>query len=114
MTDENGVTTDYGYDEAGQQTSVTEPAVSSETGGGTPVSVRPVSMTGYNTFGEDTESSDPLGKVVTTAYDAEGQESSTTMPDYTPPGASAPITAATWNEYNKLGQVTAEVDPLSS
>ncbi|MFJ2416133.1 LamG-like jellyroll fold domain-containing protein [Streptomyces brevispora] len=112
MTDENGVTTDYGYDEAGQQTSVTEPAVSSETGGGTPVSVRPVSMTGYNTFGEDTESSDPLGNVVTTAYDAEGQESSTTMPNYTPPGASAPITAATWNEYNKLGQVTAEVDPL--
>ncbi|MBW5251788.1 Teneurin-1 [Streptomyces sp. P01-B04] len=112
MTDENGVTTDYGYDEAGQQTSVTEPAVNSETGGGTPVSVRPVSMTGYNTFGEDTESSDPLGNVVTTAYDAEGQESSTTMPNYTPPGASAPITAATWNEYNKLGQVTAEVDPL--
>nr|WSW68819.1 polymorphic toxin type 24 domain-containing protein [Streptomyces sp. NBC_00995] len=112
MTDENGVTTDYGYDEAGQQTSVTEPAVNSETGGGTPVSIRPVSMTGYNTFGEDTESSDPLGNVVTTAYDAEGQESSTTMPNYTPPGASAPITAATWNEYNKLGQVTAEVDPL--
>ncbi|MET7647400.1 LamG-like jellyroll fold domain-containing protein [Streptomyces sp. NPDC005426] len=112
MTDENGVTTDYGYDEAGQQTSVTEPAVNSETGGGTPVSVRPVSMTGYNTFGEDTESSDPLGNVVTTAYDAEGQESSTTMPNYTPPGAPAPITAATWNEYNKLGQVTAEVDPL--
>ncbi|MEU9948819.1 LamG-like jellyroll fold domain-containing protein [Streptomyces sp. NPDC047939] len=112
MTDENGVTTDYGYDEAGQQTSVTEPAVNSETGGGTPVSVRPVSMTGYNTFGEDTESSDALGNVVTTAYDAEGQESSTTMPNYTPPGASAPITAATWNEYNKLGQVTAEVDPL--
>ncbi|MFJ2704355.1 LamG-like jellyroll fold domain-containing protein [Streptomyces sp. NPDC087428] len=112
MTDDNGTTTDYGYDEAGQQTSVTEPAVSSETGGGTPVTVRPVSMTGYNTFGEDTESSDALGNVVTTAYDAEGQESSTTMPNYTPPGASAPITAATWNEYNRLGQVTAEVDPL--
>ncbi|THA22997.1 Teneurin-1 [Streptomyces sp. A1277] len=112
MTDENGVTTDYGYDEAGQQTSVTEPAVSSETGGGAAVTVRPVSMTGYNTFGEETESSDPRGNVVTTAYDAEGQESSTTMPNYTPPGASAPITAATWNEYNKLGQVTAEVDPL--
>ncbi|MDQ0795939.1 LamG-like jellyroll fold domain-containing protein [Streptomyces sp. B1I3] len=112
MTDENGATTDYGYDEAGQQTSVTEPAVSSETGGTAAVTVRPVSMTGYNTFGEDTESSDPLGNVVTTAYDAEGQESSTTMPGYTPPGASAPITAMTWNEYNKLGQVTAEVDPL--
>ncbi|MFE6978426.1 LamG-like jellyroll fold domain-containing protein [Streptomyces sp. NPDC057682] len=114
MTDENGATTDYGYDEAGQQTSVTEPAVASETGGGTPVTVRPVSMTGYNTFGEETESSDPLGNVVTTAYDAEGQESSTTTPNYTPPGATAPITATAWNEYNKLGQVTAEVDPLGN
>ncbi|MFJ1616804.1 LamG-like jellyroll fold domain-containing protein [Streptomyces sp. NPDC088249] len=112
MTDENGDTTDYGYDEAGQQTSVTEPTVDSESAGGKPVAIRPVSMTGYNTFGEDTETSDPLGNVTVTAYDAEGQESSTTMPDYTPPGATAPITATAWNEYNKLGQVTAEVDPL--
>ncbi|MEW2634830.1 LamG-like jellyroll fold domain-containing protein [Streptomyces sp. NPDC048389] len=114
MTDPNGVTTDYGYDEAGQQTTVTEPAVNAEQNGGTPVSVRPVSMTGYNTFGEPTESSDPLGNVVVTAYDAEGQESSTTMPNYTPPGSTTPITATAWNEYNKLGQVTAEVDPLGN
>ncbi|MFD7320817.1 LamG-like jellyroll fold domain-containing protein [Streptomyces sp. NPDC059875] len=114
MTDTNGNVTDYGYDEAGQQTSVTEPAVNAEQNGGTPVSVRPVSMTGYNTFGEETESSDPLGNVVVTAYDAEGQESSTTSPDYTAPGSSTPIKATAWNEYNKLGQVTAEVDPLGA
>lgn len=114
MTDANGNTTDYGYDDAGQQTTVTEPAVNAEQNGGTPVSVRPVSMTGYNTFGESTESSDPLGNVVVTAYDAEGQESSTTSPNYTAPGATAPITATAWNEYNKLGQVTAEVDPLGA
>ncbi|MCY0934721.1 LamG-like jellyroll fold domain-containing protein [Streptomyces sp. H34-S4] len=114
MTDANGSTTDYGYDEAGQQTTVTEPTVNAEQNGGTPVSVRPVSMTGYNTFGEPTESSDPLGNVVVTAYDAEGQESSTTSPNYTAPGASTPITATSWNEYNKLGQVTAEVNPLGA
>ncbi|MFE4264631.1 LamG-like jellyroll fold domain-containing protein [Streptomyces sp. NPDC056883] len=114
MTDANGSTTDYGYDEAGQQTTVTEPTVNTEQNGGTPVSVRPVSMTGYNTFGEPTESSDPLGNVVVTAYDAEGQESSTTSPNYTAPGASTPITATSWNEYNKLGQVTAEVDSLGA
>ncbi|MEU2155708.1 LamG-like jellyroll fold domain-containing protein [Streptomyces sp. NPDC019396] len=114
MTDANGNTTDYGYDEAAQQTTVTEPAVNAEQNGGTPVSVRPVSMTGYNTFGEATEVSDPLGNVTVTAYDAEGQESSTTMPDYTPAGSSTPITARAWNEYNRLGQVTAEIDPLGN
>ncbi|MFD7446442.1 LamG-like jellyroll fold domain-containing protein [Streptomyces sp. NPDC059909] len=113
MTDANGSTTDYGYDEAAQQTIVTEPTVNAEQNGGTPVSVRPVSMTGYNTFGEATEVSDPLGNVSVTAYDAEGQESSSTMPNYTPPGGT-PITATAWNEYNKLGQVTAEVDPLGN
>ncbi|MEU2234318.1 LamG-like jellyroll fold domain-containing protein [Streptomyces vietnamensis] len=114
MTDANGNTTDYGYDESGQQTSVTEPVVNAEKDGGAPVALRPVSMTGYNTFGEPTESSDPLGNVETTAYDGEGQESSTTSPDYLAPGATTPIKATSYNEYNKLGQVTAEVDPLGN
>ncbi|MCK1820394.1 Teneurin-1 [Streptomyces sp. XM83C] len=114
MTDVNGNTTDYGYDEAAQQTTVTEPVVNAETNGGPATPVRPVSMTGYNTFGEVTETSDPNGNVVVTAYDAEGQETSTKLPDYTPPGSTTPITAVSWNEYNKLGQVTAEVDPLGN
>ncbi|MEW1721105.1 LamG-like jellyroll fold domain-containing protein [Streptomyces sp. NPDC093109] len=114
FTDPNGTTTEYGYDEAAQQTTVTEPAVQAEQNGGTPVTVRPVTMTGYNTFGEDTETSDPLGNVSVTTYDAEGQETSTTLPDYTPPGASAPIRAVYRNEYNKLGQVTAENDALGN
>ncbi|MFC3578469.1 LamG-like jellyroll fold domain-containing protein [Streptomyces yaanensis] len=113
-TDAVGNTTDYGYDEAAQQTTVTEPVVNAETGGGTPTAVRPVSMTGYNTFGEVTEASDPLGNVTVTAYDAEGQETSTKLPNYTAPGSTTPITATSWNEYNKLGQATAEVDPLGN
>ncbi|MFD9795021.1 LamG-like jellyroll fold domain-containing protein [Streptomyces sp. NPDC059070] len=114
VTDANGNTTDYGYDESGQQTSVTEPAVNAEQNGGTPSSVRPVSLTGYNTFGEQTESSDPLGNVTVTAYDGEGQEASTTLPDYTAPGAPAPVKPVSWNEYNHLGQVSAEVDALGN
>ncbi|MEV6547817.1 LamG-like jellyroll fold domain-containing protein [Streptomyces sp. NPDC051597] len=114
MTDAGGNTTDYGYDESGQQTSVTEPAVNAEQNGGTPASVRPVALIGFNTFGEQTESSDPLGNVTVTAYDGEGQESSTTLPDYTPPGATAPIKAVSWNEYTHLGQVSAEIDPLGN
>ncbi|WP_251067262.1 LamG-like jellyroll fold domain-containing protein [Streptomyces sp. ISL-36] len=112
-TDENGNVTDYGYDEAGQQTSVTEPAVNAEQNGGTPVSIRPVSMTGYNTFGETTETSDTLGNVTVMAYDAEGQETSTRLPDYTPQGGTT-IQATSWNEYNRLGQLSAEVDTLGN
>ncbi|WP_240118379.1 LamG-like jellyroll fold domain-containing protein [Streptomyces sp. MUM 2J] len=114
ITDADGDVTDYGYDEAGRQTSVTEPTVQAEQEGGTPVSVRPVSMTGFNTFGEATEQADPLGNVTVRAYDADGQETSTTAPAYTAPGSATPITATSWNEYNKLGQVTAEVDPLGN
>ncbi|WP_258053256.1 LamG-like jellyroll fold domain-containing protein [Streptomyces sp. Ru72] len=114
MTDPNGNTTDYGYDEAAQQTTVTEPVVNAETNGGAATAVRPISMTGYNTFGEVTETSDPNGNVTVTAYDAEGQETSTRLPDYTPPGSTTPITATSWNEYNDLGQVTAEVDALGN
>ncbi|WP_236245278.1 LamG-like jellyroll fold domain-containing protein [Streptomyces sp. CC210A] len=114
ITDPNGHTTDYGYDEVGQQSTITEPAVQVEQDGGAPVTVRPVSMMGYNTFGEQTEVSDALGNVTVTAYDAEGQESSVTMPNYTPPGSTTPITATAWTEYNSLGQVTAEVDPMGN
>ncbi|WP_240138973.1 LamG-like jellyroll fold domain-containing protein [Streptomyces sp. MUM 178J] len=114
MTDPNGITTDYGYDEGGQQTTVTEPAVNAEQEGGTPVTVRPVTMIGYNTFGERTEVSDPLGNVSVTTYDAEGQETSVKLPNYTPPGSATPIEAMAWTEYNSLGQVTAEVDPLGN
>nr|WSX51533.1 LamG domain-containing protein [Streptomyces sp. NBC_00974] len=113
-TNANGFTTDYGHDEAGRQTTVTEPLISTEQNGGTPVSVRPVSMTGYNTFGEQTEASDPLGNVVVTAYDAEGNETSTTAPNYTAPGSSTPITATAWKEYDASRQLTAEVTPLGA
>ncbi|MFI1657746.1 LamG-like jellyroll fold domain-containing protein [Streptomyces sp. NPDC020472] len=114
VTDANGNVTDYGYDESGQQTSVTEPLVNAEKNGAAAEALRPVTMTGYNTFGEPTESSDPFGNVDVTAYDAEGQESSTTSPDYLAPGATTPIKATSYNEYNKLGQVTAEVDALGN
>ncbi|MFF8608780.1 LamG-like jellyroll fold domain-containing protein [Streptomyces sp. NPDC015346] len=113
-TDANGSVTDYGYDEAERQTSVTEPAVNAEQNGGAPVSVRPVSMTGYNTFGEMTETSDNLGNVTVMAYDAEGRETSTTLPAYTPPGGTTAIQATSWNEYNRLGQLSAEVDELGN
>ena len=40
MTNPDGITTSYSYDEAGQQTVVTGPPVATETGGGAPVVAR--------------------------------------------------------------------------
>ena len=51
-------------DEAGRPVVETGPAVPSQTGdGGAPVTANPVSMIGYDTFGDQTESSDPDGNV---------------------------------------------------
>ncbi|WP_232241240.1 LamG-like jellyroll fold domain-containing protein [Kutzneria sp. 744] len=112
-TDPEGNTTSYSYDEAGHLAVTTSPVVSTERNGGTPVQVHPVSMTGYNAFGEATEHDDPNGNVTTTAYDAEGRPVSVTSPNYTPPGATTPITAVTVKSYDKLGNLVQVSDPLN-
>ena len=81
--------------------------MAAETGGGTPVVARPVTTTGYDTFGEVAESKDPDGNVTTDGYDADGRQVSQTLPAYTPPGASTPVTGTSTTTYNALGQLTA-------
>jgi len=49
--DPRGHTTDYGLDEAGRVAVVTQPAVLTEFDGGAQLLTRPVSYTGYDTFG---------------------------------------------------------------
>jgi RHS repeat-associated protein len=114
VTDPNGNTTTYAYDEAGQEVVTTAPAVMTETNGGTPVLTRAVSYTGYDTFGEDTESKDPNGNVTVTAYDAAGRDVSTTLPSYTPPDTGTPVMPVVKKEYDPLGQVISETDPLGN
>ncbi|REH51886.1 RHS repeat-associated protein [Kutzneria buriramensis] len=111
-TDPDGNTTNYSYDEAGHLAVTTSPVVSVEHNGGTATQVHPVTMTGYNTFGEATERDDPNGNVSTTVYDAAGRPVSITQPNYTPPGGS-PITAVTVKTYDKLGNLVQVSDPLS-
>jgi RHS repeat-associated protein len=115
-TDPNGNTTSYAYDEAGQLAQTTEPAVSAtvySTSSGAPVTqnAHPVSTTGYNTFGDKTESQDPNGNTTTYTYDADGQLTSGTDPSYTPPGSAA-VTPLTTYQYDPNGQLTKQTDPL--
>jgi len=113
-TDPNGNVTHYSYDEAGNLAVTTEPTVTTQVYLGSATPTVPVTMDGYNTFGEKVESSDANGNVTRTAYDAAGRPVSQTAPPYTPPGSSTQITAVSSTAYNGLGQVTSATDPLGN
>jgi RHS repeat-associated protein len=114
MTDPNGNTTSYLYDEVGKLAQVTAPAIATETGGGSPVTAHPITTYGYDTFGDRVSAEDPNGNIATTNYDAAGHPVSQVLPSYIPPGSSGPITATTSRTYNNLGEVTSLTDPLGN
>jgi RHS repeat-associated protein len=114
VTDPNGNTTSYIYDEAGKLAQVTGPAVATEVGGGAPVQAHPITSYGYDTFGEQVSAEDPNGNITTTNYDADGRQVAVTLPPYTPPGATAPITATSTRTYDHIGEVTSVTDALGS
>ncbi|MGW5196736.1 LamG-like jellyroll fold domain-containing protein [Streptomyces spiralis] len=111
MTDAEQHTTDYAYDEAGNLAVTTAPAVQAEPDGTTATTVRPVTTSGFNTFGEGVEEQDPGGLVTTTAYDAEGNKVSETLPPYTPAGASTPNAGTTVYTYDSEGNQTSVTTP---
>jgi RHS repeat-associated protein len=112
VTDPNGNITNQTYDEAGHLAQQIDPTVNTETGGATPTATRPITTTGYNTFGETAETQDADGNTSTYGYDADGRLTTTTLPPYTPPGATTAITPTSTKAYNSLGQVTSQTDPL--
>lgn len=61
------------------------------------MTARPVTATGYDTFGETAETEDPDGSVTDYGYDADGRHDSQTLPSYSMPTPllpqSSPITA---------------------
>ena len=114
-TDPDGVTATYAYDEAGRQATVTEPQIAVQNGsGGTPTVAKATTATGYDTFGDVTETRDENGNVTDYAYDLDGRQTSETLPPYTPPSGSSSITAPSKTTYDYLGQVTKATDPLGN
>jgi RHS repeat-associated protein len=115
VTDPAGHITTVANDEAGRAVVQTDPAVASQIGdGGAPVTASPVTMTGYDTYGDQVESADADGNVSKTAFDQDGQVTSVTNPSYTPLGAGAPVDGTTTTAYNNLGEKTSTTDPVGN
>jgi RHS repeat-associated protein len=113
-TDPAGNTERVASDEAGRAVVTTLPAVPTQLGPADPVMANPVTMTGYDTFGEQVESADADGHVTTAAYDTGGQKVSVTDPTYTPPGASTPVAGTIRMTYTSTGQPASVTDPLGN
>ncbi|MFD4602086.1 LamG-like jellyroll fold domain-containing protein [Streptomyces sp. NPDC058464] len=111
MTDADTNTTNYAYDEAGNLALTTAPAVQVEKDGTSPDTERPTTVSGFNTFGEAVEEQDPDGNTTTTAYDANGDKVSETLPTYTPAGAASPNAGTTVWTYDSQGNQTSVTTP---
>ena len=105
-------TSNYAYDQAGNLSYTAGPPVSTQAyASQTPATTRPVTVYGYDTFGDQTQVKDPDDNVTSTAYDGDGRVISVTQPSYTPPGSSTAITATTSYGYDEDGNLTSVTDP---
>ncbi|WP_430498449.1 LamG-like jellyroll fold domain-containing protein [Micromonospora trifolii] len=112
VTDPNGNTTHYGYDEEGRAVKTTAPAAMTEQPGQVPALANAVSLVGFNTFDEPTDTRDANGNWSVVEYDAVGRTVSEKAPAYTPPGTATPIVPETRQSYDESGQLEAVTDPL--
>ncbi|NUS16386.1 MAG: hypothetical protein HOY69_34165 [Streptomyces sp.] len=103
-------TTAYGTDQAGRLTQITGPTVNAESGGGAPEPTHPITLQGYDTFGEQTSLDDADGDITTYTYDADGRQSAISAPAYTAPGSSTSITPTVTALHDALGHVTDVTD----
>ncbi|WP_405525514.1 LamG domain-containing protein [Streptomyces canus] len=111
VTDAETHTSTYAYDEAGNLAVTTAPSVQAEVDGTDPVTVNPTTTSGFNTFGEAVEEQDPDGNTTSTAYDADGNKVSETLPSYTPSGASSANAGTTVWTYDSQGNQTSVTSP---
>jgi RHS repeat-associated protein len=108
-------TTSYAYDPAGNLVTVKGPPVQTQTyAAQLPVSTRPVTAYGYDTYGDQTQVEDPDGNVTVTGYDGNGRVTSVTQPSYTQPGSSTAIAATTSYGYDEDGNLTSVTYPSAT
>jgi len=108
-------TTNYAYDPNGKLATVTGvPAQTQTFAAQTPASTRPVSTYGYDTFGDQTQVTDPNGNTAVTGYDGDSRVSSVTQQPYTPPGATSPVGGTTGYAYDENGNRTQVTDPAGN
>ncbi len=105
-------TSSYRYDELGHLVQQTAPGVQAEEQGNPASTINPATVTGYNTFGDVTDTKDPRDEVTRAEVDRLGRTTALTLPDYTPPGSSTALTATSRTSYNALGLPTSVTDPL--
>ncbi|MFE5599303.1 DNRLRE domain-containing protein [Streptomyces coelicoflavus] len=105
-------TTEQAFDVLGRPVLTRAAPVTAETRQTEAATVRPTTTVGYNAFGETTDVRDPNGHVTHTAYDRAGRATSTTLPDYTPPGATSALSGTATRAYDAAGNLVSETDPL--
>ncbi|MFD9591983.1 LamG-like jellyroll fold domain-containing protein [Kitasatospora sp. NPDC059973] len=115
--DPTAYTSSIGYDEAGRPTVTTGPLFSAESydptsRGSNPQQIRPISRTGYDTFGQPTSQIDAVGNTVSYTYDLDGNRVAVAGAAYTDPQSGTTITPTATVVYDVLGRpVTSVVDP---
>ncbi|UBU09472.1 RHS repeat-associated core domain-containing protein [Nonomuraea gerenzanensis] len=102
-------TTDIAYNALRLPTQVQSPPVAVERAGAAPATQRPVTRTGYNTYGEPTHRADAEGRILTSVMDRAGRVVEQAMPAYTPPGGQ-PITPKITSGYDAAGQLISNTD----
>ncbi|WP_114773716.1 LamG-like jellyroll fold domain-containing protein [Lentzea flaviverrucosa] len=110
-TDQRGFTTEYSYDEQERQVRVKLPAVDVETGGNAPVSARPESSVGFNTFGDEVQNKDENGQITKRFYDKNGRPTRVELPDYVAPGTTTPVKSVTSTKYDVAGNAVETTNP---
>ncbi|HEV3359940.1 MAG TPA: RHS repeat-associated core domain-containing protein [Pseudonocardiaceae bacterium] len=113
VTDGRQLPTTYSYDATGALVTTTNAPADVWTNGQLTSSVQGSQTVGRNAFGEVTQSRDPSGGVTVTGRDTMGRVVSGTLPAYTPPGSTTPITATTTTAYDKAGDAISQTDPLN-
>ncbi|MBY8879933.1 LamG-like jellyroll fold domain-containing protein [Actinacidiphila acidipaludis] len=105
-------TTSFAGNELGELTQITAPVVAAESNGQAAQQTHPITLRGYDTFGDETSVDDPDGDITTYTYDLDGRPTAISAPAYTPPGSATAITPTAGAVYDAVGNLTEVTDGL--